>query len=217
MIKITKHQAGASSSRIARWNVWIGYAACAWGLWFVAIHLYFFMSGESINGESQFVHEPWLYVLSWTLSLLLFTAAALFPLALIWRFRWMSQGYMQMVTLILAYMGMIGFTIYEWVIAQELGVALFGAGICILGVVVALVRPKTQRPVHWMLLIATWAVGVGMMLYGAAYVYSSFFQPTFEKGLSYFLLGGMNFTIEGILFVATAWHVSRRQTGRFLR
>ena len=114
-------------------------------------------------------------------------------------------------------MGMIGFTIYEWVIVQELGSALFGAGVCILGVVVALVRPKTQRPVHWMLLIATWAVGICMMLYGAAYVYSSFFQPRFEKGLSYFLLGGMNFTIEGILFVATAWQMSRHQTGLFLR
>lgn len=117
---------------------------------------------------------------------------------------------MQIITLILAYIGMIGFTIYELVLAQEPGVALFGAGVCLVGALVALMRPENQSRASWMVLIATWVVGVGMALYGGAYVYLAFFQPTFEKRLGYFLLGGVNFTVEGILFVATAWMTSLR-------
>lgn len=210
MIKITKNRTGTSSHQASRWVLWVGYVSCAWGMWFAALHASLFFQGGSFAGQSQFAHNPWVYGLSSALSVLLFTSAALFPLALVWPFRWMSQPRMQIITLILAYIGMIGFTIYEHVLAQEPGVALAGAGVCVLGVVVALVRPRSQNVAHWMVLIATWIIGVGMALYGGAYVSIAFFQPTFEKGLGYFLLGGVNFTVEGILFVATAWLTSQR-------
>lgn len=60
-----------------------------------------------------------------------------------------------------------------------------------------------------MVLVATWAFGVGMTLYGGAYVYLAFLQPTAEELLGYLLVGGVNWTVEGLLFVATAWLVGR--------
>lgn len=211
MFKRTKDRADTVSCRAARL---VGYAACAWGMWFAILHVTLFFGGGSFTVQSQFAHNPWVYGLASTLSVLLFTGAALFPLTLVWPFRWMSQSRAQSITLVLAYLGMIGFTLYELVLAQELRGALLGIGICALGAVAALVRPGNQSLEHWMVLIATRAIGIGMTLYGGAYISLAFFQPTFEKGLGYFLLGGVNFTVEGLLFVATAWLTSQRRQAR---
>lgn len=211
MIEIPKKQAGAASLRDSRRTLWVGYAACAWGVWFVILHAYVFVGGGgSFDVQSQFAHNPWIYVLSTSLSILLFTAAALFPLALIWPFRWLSRPSMQIITLALAYIGMIGFAVYEQIFAQELGASLFSFGVCLLGVLVAFVRPRSLSVAHWMVLVATWTIGVGMVLYGGSYIWFAFLQPSFEKGLGYFLLGGVNFSVEGILFVAIAYLTSRR-------
>ncbi|GHO97851.1 hypothetical protein KSF_078990 [Reticulibacter mediterranei] len=211
MIEIPKKQADTASLGESRWTLRVGYAACAWGIWFVILHAYVFVGGGgSFNVQSQFARNPWIYVLSTSLSILLFTAAALFPLALIWPFRWLSQPRMQIITLALAYIGMIGFAVYELVFAQELGASLFSFGVCLIGVLVAFVRPHNLSVAHWMVLVATWTIGIGMILYGSSYVWFAFLQSSFEKGLGYFLLGGVNFTVEGILFVAIAYLTSQR-------
>ncbi|GCE31850.1 hypothetical protein KDA_73340 [Dictyobacter alpinus] len=207
MIKFMNKGTDTSSSRASRWILWVGYAACAWGIWFATLHALLFFGGGSFDIPNI---SRWLYILLTTLSVLLFTTAALFPLSLIWPFHWLRKSRLQMITLVLAYIGMLGFTLYELVLAKnEPGAVGFGVGVCVLGVIVAFIRPRKYNIAQWMVLIATWAIGIGMTLYGGAYICLSFFQPTFEQGLSYFSLGGINFTVEGILFVATAWLISR--------
>jgi hypothetical protein len=209
MIDVTTNRAPDSSPPASSWTLRVGYAACAWGLWFAAVHFWLFFGPGSFRVQVQFAHSTWVYAFASILSVLMFTAAALLPLALVWPFRWTSQRRVQQVTVILSYAALIGFIVYELVVAQELGVALSGATVCIVGGAVALTRPRHETIAHRMVLTATWAVGIGMTLYGGAYIYFAFLQPTFERGLGYFLLGGVNFTLEGILFVATAWMSSR--------
>ncbi len=209
MMNPTAHRAPAPSPPASPRVLRTGYAACAWGLWFAAVHFWLFFGPGSFRVQVQFAHSTWVYAFASILSVLMFTAAALLPLALVWPFRWTSQRRVQHVTVILSYAALIGFIVYELVVAQELGVVLVGASVCIVGVVVAFIRPRTETAAHRMVLTATWVVGIGMTLYGGAYVYLAFSQSTFERGLGYFLLGGVNFALEGILFVATAWMSSR--------
>jgi hypothetical protein len=64
-----------------------------------------------------------------------------------------------------------------------------------------------------MVLVATWALGVEMTLSGGAYVYVAFLRPSFESFLTYLSLGGVNWTIESLLFVTTAWLAGRSLPG----
>jgi hypothetical protein len=58
-------------SLLKRWTRGIGYAACAWALFFTLEHIYWLCGGRwLLNGmyaqsaESLFVQNPWIYVLS---------------------------------------------------------------------------------------------------------------------------------------------------------
>ena len=77
-------------------------------------------------------------------------------------------------------------------------------------------RPHSQSVEHWLVLVATWIFGAGMTIYGCIWIVAAVLNshsPSFPQGL---LQGGMNWTIEGILFVTVAWlatyseHFARR-------
>jgi hypothetical protein len=190
---------------------WIGYAACAWGLLFAALHVLLFYGGGSFIVQPQLANNFGIYLLSCTISVLLFISVALLPLALVWPFRWISHRSLQIVTLLMGYLALSSFAIYEWVVAAEQKAALTAALVCAISAVFAFVRPKSQSVARWLVFIATWVFGAGMALYGGAYVTLAFFQPTFDKILGYLFLGGMTFSVEGLLFMATAWLVRRNR------
>ncbi|RED63312.1 hypothetical protein [Cohnella lupini] len=190
---------------------WIGFAACAWGLLFAAGHVLLFFGGGSFIVRPQFANNYGIYLLASTISVLLFISIAMLPLALVWPFRWISQRRLQILTLLLAYLALSSFAIYEWVIAAEQRAALLTALVCAISIVAAFVRPKSQSVARWLVFIATWVFGAGMALYGGAYLILAFFQPTFDKFLGYLFLGGMTFFVEGLLFLATGWLVSRKR------
>jgi hypothetical protein len=201
----------AKSVTVKPLTKWIGYAACAWGLLFAAAHVLLFFGGGSFIVQPQFDNNHEIYLFASTISVLMFTSVALLPLALVWPFHWISQRRLQIITLLMGYLALISFAIYEWVVAAEQRVALLTALVCAISVVVAFVRPKSQSITRWLVFIATWVFGAGFALYGSAYVILAFFQPTFDKFLGYLFLGGMTFFVEGLLFLATGWLVSRKR------
>jgi hypothetical protein len=211
MIKYADLLVNNVSEQLPSPTKWIGYAACAWGLLFAALHVLLFFGGGSFIVEPQFTNNYGIYLLSCTISVLLFISVALLPLALVWPFRWISQRRLQILSLLLGYLALISFAIYEWVVAAEQRAALTSALVCAISLVVAFVRPKSKSVAQWLVFIATWVFGAGMTLYGGAYVIFAFFQSTFEKFLGYLFLGGMTFTVEGLLFMATVWLVSRKR------
>jgi hypothetical protein len=194
----------------ARWATWAGYAACAWGALFAAQHLYWTLTGWYEAGRLgvQSSHDPWAGVIAEVLSVLLFTLLALFPLALVWPFCWLSRRTLHIMLLATSYGAMILLNLSS--VVFSLGFGLYPLAICVVGGLVAFVRPRRHSIPQWMVLVATWALGVGMTLYGGVYVYLAFFQPTAEMFFIYLVIGGMNWTVEGLLFVATAWLTSRR-------
>jgi hypothetical protein len=145
-------------------------------------------------------------------SVVLFGLLALFPLALVWPSLWIGQRRLQITLLAASYGAMILLNLssvaFSWS-GPWAGFGLYPLLICLIGGLVAFVRPHHQGIPHWMVLVATWAFGIGMTLYGGAYVYLAFLQPTVETFLGFFLVGGVNWTVEGVLFVATAWLAGR--------
>jgi hypothetical protein len=198
-------------TRLQRWTRGIGYAACAWALFFTLEHVYWLCGGSWLQSEanmrsasSAFAQNPWSYVIQSVLLSALFAILALFPLALIWQGKHIKQRTMQWMAVILGYTGLILMAAYSFAI-QAIVLGLASLGICALGVGVALVRPHSQRVERWLVLIATWIFGAGMTIYGCIWIVTALFNSQSADFLQGLLQGGMNWTIEGILFMTVAW------------
>jgi hypothetical protein len=176
-------------------------------MFFAAQHLYWVVTGRFAQGSS--VQDTWSVVFAEVFSVVLFALLALFPLALVWPFRPGGQRRLQIALLTAGYGAMILLNLSSFLFSWS-GFGLYPVGVCVVGGLVAFVRPRYLTIPPWMVLVATWALGVGMTLYGAAYVYLAFLRPSSETFLTYLLLGGVNWTVEGLLFVATAWLAGRR-------
>lgn len=195
--------------------LWAGYAACAWALLFTLEHAYWACGGSLFVGEadahesmSQFIHNPWSYVLSWTLLSGLFAILALFPLALVWSGRRFSRQRAQIIAIVAGYLGMALMAVYSFVTGdKQIGLTCLGVGV--LGLLVAFVRPRGEGVAHWMTLVATWIFGAGMTIYGCCYTVLALSNVHAASFTAYLFAGGMNWLVEGLLFLATAWLVSR--------
>ncbi len=88
---------------------------------------------------------------------------------------------------------------------QKSVLGLASLGICVLGVGVALVRPHSQSLERWLVLVATWIFGAGMTIYGCIWIVAALLNLHSAYFLQGLVQGGMNWTIEGILFVTVAW------------
>lgn len=155
---------------LSRWTVWAGYAACLWAVLFAAVHLYWAGGGtfamnalEIEQGRMWLAQAPVPYLFSWGITTVMFVVEGLFPLALVW------QGgrarYIQIVTLTLAYAGMIVFALGNFLVVHQPLLGLVALFICALGVLVGFIRPRSQASVpQWMILVATWVLAVGNIL-----------------------------------------------------
>ena len=193
-----------------RWTRWTGYAAFAWGMFFAAQHAYWLLAGRF--GLEPTVHDTWSVTLSGIFSVLLFGLLALFPLALVWPFCSIGPRRLRIALLAASYVTMILLNLSSFLFSWSRpwsGFGLYPLFVCAIGGLVAFARPRDQSIPRWMVLIATWAFGAGMTLYGGAYVFLAFLQPTVDGLLGHLLVGGVNWTVEGVLFVATAWVVGR--------
>jgi hypothetical protein len=197
----------------------MGYAACAWALLFTLEHVYWLCGGSWLlskanapNVESLFAQNPWSYVFGSGVIIALFAILALFPLALTLQGK--HQRNVQWIAVILGYMGMILMAAYSFATQQSL-FGLASLGICVLGVGVAFVRPHSQSVARWLVVVATWIFGAGMTIYGCSYIAVALLNSHAEYFLQYLVAGGMNWTIEGILFVTVAWLASSSE--RFAR
>ena len=202
-------------TRLQRWTRRMGYVACAWGLFFTLEHVYWVSGGSWLMSEaymrplvSLFALNPWVYVTATGLLIAPFAILALFPLALTWQGKQSTQRHLQWMVVILGYIGLILWGVWNFAHQQTVLQTvywLFSLGICVLGVGVALVRPRSQSVEHWLVLVATWIFGAGMTLYGCFYIVMALLNIHSAYFVQNLVAGGMNFTIEGILFVMVAW------------
>ena len=209
---------------LQRWTRGMGYAACAWALLFTLEHVYWVSGGSWLLSEalargfvSLFAQNPWSYVAGMGIIIALFAILALFPLALTWQGKQSTQRHLQWMVVILGYMGLILFAAWSFATQQTVQTVygLASLGICVLGVGVALVRPHSQSVEHWLVLVATWIFGAGMTLYGCFYIALALLNMHSAYFVQNLVAGGMNWTIEGILFVTVAWLASYSE--RFAR
>ena len=198
-------------TRLQRWTRGMGYAACAWALFFTLEHVYWLCGGSWLQSEadmrsasSAFTQNPWSYVIQSVLLSALFAILALFPLALSWQGKHIKQRTVQWLAVILGYTGLFLMAAYSFA-TQAIVLGLASLGICVLGVGVALVRPHSQSVERWLVLVATWIFGAGMTIYGCIWIVTALFNSHSANFLQGLLQGGMNWTIEGILFVTVAW------------
>lgn len=197
-------------SWLKRWTTRMGYAACAWALLFTLEHIYWLCGGTWLlnkadmpNTESLFADNPWSYVIESSLLVTLFAILALFPLALTWQGKYIIQRNMQRIAVISGYIGMILMAAYSFATqATVLGLACLGT--CALGVGVTFVRPHNQSAARWQVIVATWIFGAGMAIYGCIYIVTALLNIHAAYFLQYLVAGGMNWTIEGILFITVA-------------
>lgn len=203
------------SLKSSRRATWIGHAACAWALLFAAEHIYWACGGSLLVGEANvrdsmnwFAHNPWSYVLSWGLLVALFAILALFPLALVWPGKRIKQRHMQVIALVAGYLGMTLMAVYSFT-TQNSQMGLLCLGVCIFGLAVAFLRPRTQSIPGWLVFVGNWIFGGGMAIYGCIYIIAALFHIHTDYFLLYLVGGGINWAVEGILFVAVAWMVSR--------
>lgn len=178
--------AGVGRSAPSRWTTRVGYAAFAWGLLFALAHAYWAFGGTSLLGEgqfqdarSQFAHDPWAC-------------------------RRVGRRGMRLGAIVLGYSGAAMLVVYGLGV-QDTGLVVLGCGVGALGVVVALVRPRDQAVSRSMVLVATWVLGVAMIVYGCGYVVAAVGEAGSELFFVYLFTGGLAWTTGGILFVATAW------------
>jgi hypothetical protein len=204
-------------TRLQRWTRGMGYAACAWALFFTLKHVYWVCGGSWLLGEanmrsagSAFAQNPWRYVAGSVLLIALFAILALFPLALTWQGKHLTQRQVQWMAVLLGYLGMILMAAYSFA-TQEIMYGLASLGIGVLGGGVALVRPHRQSVERWLVLVATWLFGAGMTIYGCSYIVLALLNMHAAYFLEYLVGGGMNWTIEGLLFVSVAWLASSRE------
>ena len=144
----------------------------------------------------------------------LFAILALFPLALTWQGKQSIRRHLQWLAVISGYIGMILMAAYSFATQQTL-YGLTSLGICVLGIGVALVRPHSQSVERWLALVATWIFGAGITIYGCIWIYTALLNIHSAYFLQNLVAGGMNWTIEGILFVTVAWLVTYSE--RFAR
>lgn len=204
---------------LQRWTRRMGYAACAWALLFTLEHVYWLCGGnwllpDTRNVESLLAQNPWSYVFESVLLIALFAILALFPLALTWQGKHITQRHMQWIAVISGYIGMILMAAYSFATQQSV-LGLASLGICVLGVGVTFVRPHSQSVERWLVLVATWIFGAGMTIYGCIWIYTALLNSHSAYFLQSIVAGGMNWTIEGILFVTVAWLASYSE--RFAR
>lgn len=204
-----------SSPSLPRRTVWTGYVACAWALLFALEHIYWACGGSLFVGEadvrenmSQFAHNPWRYVLSWALLSGLFAILALFPLALVWPGQWLSRRSARIIAVTTGYVGIILMATYSFATGDN-QTGLASLGISALGLAVALVRPRGQSIAHWMTLVAAWIFGAGMTIYGCCYTIFALSNIHAASFMAYLCAGGINWFVEGALFLAIAWLISR--------
>jgi hypothetical protein len=196
-------------------------AACIWALVFVAAHIYWASGGTVLLGEAAdpspailFARDPWSYAIGWAILSLLFVLAGLFPLSLGWSGkRRISRSVMQTGVVSLAYAGMVLLVLFG-LAAQEFGLVLLGVGVCVLGLVFTIVRPRDRPFAAWTVLIVTWGLGVAMTFYGCVYLVAAIGEMHPELFLVYLISGGVNWFSGGALFVATAWLATRRKVSR---
>jgi hypothetical protein len=206
---------------LQRWTRRMGYAACAWGLFFTLEHVYWVSGGSWLlstadrrNAARFFAQNPWSYVIQAVLLSALFAILALFPLALTWQGKRIRQRTLQGIAVSSGYVGLILMAAYSFATqASLLGLACLG--ICVLGVGVALVRPHGQGAARRQVLVATWIGGAGMTLYGGVWIITALLNMHAVYLPEYLVAGGMNWAIEGLLFVAVAWLA--RYSERFAR
>ena len=198
-------------TRLQRWTRGMGYAACAWALFFTLEHVYWVCGGSWLLSEalargfaSLFAQNPWSYVFGMGIIIALFAILALFPLALTWQGKQSTQRHLQWMVVILGYIGLILMAVWSFATQQTVW-GLASLGICVLGVGVALVRPHNQSVEHWLVLVATWIFGAGMTIYGCFYIVMALRNIHSAYFVQNLVAGGMNWTIEGILFVTVAW------------
>jgi hypothetical protein len=198
-------------TRLQRWTRGMGYAACAWALFFTLEQLYWVCGGSWLLSEanirsarSAFAQNPWSYVIQSVLLIALFAILALFPLALTWQGKHIKQRTVQWMAVILGYTGLILMAAYSFA-TQAIVLGLACLGICVLGVGVAFVRPHRQSVERWLVLVATWILGAGMTIYGCVWLVPALLNSHAADFLQSLVAGGMNWTIEGILFVTVAW------------
>jgi hypothetical protein len=206
-------------TRLQRWTRGMGYAASAWALLFTLEHVYWLCGGSWLlpgtrNMESLLAQNPWSYVFESVLLIALFAILALFPLALTWQGKHITQRHMQWIAVISGYIGLILMAAYSFATQQSV-LGLASLGICVFGVGVAFVRPHSQSVERWLVLVATWIFGAGMTIYGCIWIYTALLNSHAAYFLQSLVAGGMNWTIEGILFVTVAWLASYSE--RFAR
>lgn len=197
---------------------WVGYGAFAWALLFAAAHVYWAFGGNVLLEENRgqpaailFAQNPWSYVAGWTILSLLFVFAGLFPLALVWAGgAGIGRSSAQTGVVSLGYAGMILLTLLGMA-TQEIGLVVFGCGVCALGVVVALIRPRGAPVAGWTVLTATWALGLAMTVYGCGYVVAALGAVGSENFVVYLVTGGASWLSGGILFTATASLAGRKR------
>lgn len=195
----------------SRWIVWTGYAACAWALLFAIEHAYWAFggtwlleSGSTQELQRQFAENPASYIISWAVDVMVFAVLALFPLALIWRGKRISQSRMQILTLAYAYASLFFFAL-TGVIRRDSMLIVFSLAVSVLSIPIAFMRPRNQNIPSWLVTFATWAFGIGMTLYGFSYFIVAFLNIHTGHFWTYIAAGGINWTIEGILFMIVAW------------
>ncbi|EFH88976.1 DUF3995 domain-containing protein [Ktedonobacter racemifer] len=195
----------------SRWIVWTGYAACAWALLFAMEHAYWafggtwlLASGSTQELQRQFAENPASYIISWAVDVMVFAVLALFPLALIWRGKRISQSRIQIFTLIYAYASLFFFAL-TGMIRHDNMLVLFSLAVSVLSIPIAFIRPRNQNIPSWLVTFATWTFGIGMTLYGLSYFIVAFLNIHAGHFWTYIAAGGLNWTIEGILFMMVAW------------
>jgi hypothetical protein len=99
-------------------------------------------------------------------------------------------------------------------VTQDIGLVVFGCAVCVLGVVFVNVRPRVRPITGWTVLVATWALGLAMSVYGCGYVVAAVGAIGSELFLVYLITGGVSWLGGGALFVATVWLASRSETSR---
>src|SRR5512135_56443 len=136
--KATRAAYMSKLTRLQRWTRGMGYAACAWALFFTLEQLYW-VCGESWllseanmrSARSTFVQNPWSYVIQSVLLIALFAILALFPLALTWQGKHLTQRHMQWMAVLLGYTGLILMAAYGFA-TQVIVLGLACLGICVL-------------------------------------------------------------------------------------
>lgn len=101
-------------------------------------------------------------------------------------------------------------------VTQDIGLVVFGCAVCVLGVVFVNVRPRVRPITGWTVLVATWALGLAMSVYGCGYVVAAVGAIGSELFLVYLITGGVSWLGGGALFVGLrpGWQAAVRRLAR---